>query len=217
MGAGVAFKKIAHISITRFLFYNFFSRKVKRTGKGLLIVGRHSVIDLAKGSKILLGDEHFYVNDHRPSGSRAEAIVRLAKGAVLEARGCVRLCYGSTIEVHRDAYMELGSVYINSGAVLIAGLKMSIGDGVLISREVFIYDSDHHHILKDDGTAKNPPRPVVIGDNVWIGIKSTILRGCRIGDGAVIGANSLVGGKVKAGAMMSGNPARSFGEVSWRP
>ena len=91
-----------------------------------------------------------------------------------------------------------------------------MGEGILISREVFIYDADHHPIINSSGEQLNPPRPVVIGNHVWIGLKCTLLRGSKIGDGAMIAANSLVGGKIKAGTMASGNPARSYSEILWK-
>ncbi|MBR3611436.1 MAG: hypothetical protein IKL57_08290 [Oscillospiraceae bacterium] len=51
-------------------------------------------------------------------------------------------------------------------------------------------------------------KPVVIGKYVWIGARSTILPGVKIGDGAVIGAASVVTKDVPNGAVVGGNPAR---------
>ena len=50
--------------------------------------------------------------------------------------------------------------------------------------------------------------PFVIEDNVWIGINSTILPGLRIGNGAVVGAGSVVTKDVPAMTIVAGNPAR---------
>ena len=100
--------------------------------------------------------------------------------------------------------------------MILAAESIHIGHGCLISRMVFIYDADHHDIVNEDGKVINPPRPVIVGDHVWIGLQSLLLRGSKIGDGAVIAANSLVGGKIKAGTMASGNPARSYSEMHWK-
>jgi virginiamycin A acetyltransferase len=62
----------------------------------------------------------------------------------------------------------------------------------------------------------NPPVPVdlplkgdtVIGNDVWIGQNAVILPGVQIGDGAIIGANSVVGGSVDPYTIVVGNPAR---------
>ena len=50
--------------------------------------------------------------------------------------------------------------------------------------------------------------PVIIGNNVWIGDKATILPGVTIGDGAVIAANAVVTKDVPAYSVVGGNPAR---------
>lgn len=92
---------------------------------------------------------------------------------------------------------------------------MKIGNGLLCSRNVTIFDSDFHKIVDADGNQLNTPRDIEIGDHVWIGVNTTLLRGSRIGDGAVIAAGSVVGGKIKPGTMASGNPARSYSEILW--
>lgn len=85
-----------------------------------------------------------------------------------------------------------------------------IGDGALIAESVSIRDHDHEFsdttkFIRDQGfrTAS-----VVIGNDVWIGAKSTILRGVRIGDGAIIAANSVVTKDVPEMAIVGGAPAR---------
>jgi acetyltransferase-like isoleucine patch superfamily enzyme len=54
-------------------------------------------------------------------------------------------------------------------------------------------------------------RPVTIGNNVFIGAHSTILKGVTIGDKAIIGAGSVVAKSVPAGEIWAGNPARFIG------
>ena len=79
-----------------------------------------------------------------------------------------------------------------------------------------IFDSDFHKILNKEGEQINTPRNVEIGDHVWIGVNATVLRGAIIEYGAVVAAGSVVGGKIKAGTMCSGNPARSYSEILWK-
>lgn len=203
------------ISILNFIRYNFFCRNVKRHGKGCILPKRGAVISLGECSQIELYDNHFLVNTNKPSSSRAEAYVIMRSGSHLVVRGTTSLNYGATIEIHENATVEIGGAYINTGAVILAAKHISIGQEVLISRHVFIYDSDHHPIYDEKGEIANPARDVVIGDHVWIGLKCIVLRGSNIGEGAIVAAGSVVGGKIKPGVLAQGNPARGYSSVIW--
>lgn len=83
---------------------------------------------------------------------------------------------------------------------IVALSEVRIGNDVLIASKVFISDTNHG-IYKGDrqDNPLNPPnnrtlekKPVFIGNNVWIGENVVILPGSSIGDGCIIGANSVV-------------------------
>lgn len=215
MGFFSKLRLLSKLSLGKFIYYNYFSGHVERIGKGYLLPYKNSVIEMADGARIIIGDGHLAVNPNRPSGSHAEAFIRMRENAVLRVHDSLSLAYKATIEIHKDAEVEVGSAFINSDAVVLAAKKIQIGHGCLISRMVFIFDADHHPIYNEAGEQINQPKPVIIGDHVWIGLQSVIVRGSKIGEGAVIAANSLVGGKIKAGTMASGNPARSYSEIKW--
>ena len=92
--------------------------------------------------------------------------------------------------------------------------KIVIGDNLLTGRWVTITDNSHGET--DYDTLLQPPLmrlvtskgPVIIGNNVWIGDKATILPHVTIGDGAVIAANSVVTKNVPAYSVAAGNPAK---------
>ena len=210
-------RKVLSINWFKFISLNFLSSKVKRKGKGYIIPYWNSIIDLAKGSVIeIYGDENFHVNYHKPQHSKSEAYIKMLENSKLIIRGNVVLNYKATIEVHKNAIVEIGkNVIINSGAVILAADSIKIGDECLISREVYIYDSDHHKIFNDEGKQSNQAMPVTVGNHVWIGLKCTLLRGSNIGEGSMIAAGSVVGGKIKEGVMAQGNPARPFANIKW--
>lgn len=92
--------------------------------------------------------------------------------------------------------------------------SIRIGNGVLTGKWVTITDNSHGATDADSLQLSPMKRPVVskgvvvIGDNVWIGDKSTILPGVCIGRGAIIGANSVVTRDVPPFAIVGGNPAK---------
>lgn len=91
--------------------------------------------------------------------------------------------------------------------------KITIGNGLLTGRFVYIGDNAHGELSWED--AKNPPSKrelkskgeIVIGNNVWIGDKVTILGGVIIGDNVIIGANSVVTHDIKSNSIAVGVPA----------
>jgi len=110
-----------------------------------------------------------------------------------------------------------------AGAVFMCAERIEIGNRVVVSYNVTIADSDFHprdpELRKQDAIANAPggnqehrpplhSRPVIIEDDVWIGIGAIILKGVRIGRGARINAGAVVTTDVPAGAEVSGNPAR---------
>ncbi len=89
-------------------------------------------------------------------------------------------------------------------------LDVEIGPGALIADYVYIGDFDHQYDdldrpIKDQGIVKTPVR---IGAGSWLGVKATVLRGCAVGDGAVVGANSVVTRHVRPYEVVVGAPAR---------
>jgi acetyltransferase-like isoleucine patch superfamily enzyme len=89
-------------------------------------------------------------------------------------------------------------------------LDVEIGDSALIADAVYISDFDHKFTdltipIKDQGISKSRVR---IERDVWLGTKVTVSRGVRIGEGAVVGANSVVTRDLPAYAIAGGVPAR---------
>lgn len=95
---------------------------------------------------------------------------------------------------------------INYGVSLSAHQLVHIGNRCLIGPYTNILDNNYHDIL--DRTRTPPSRPVVIGDDVWIGRGAIILPGVTIGDHAVIGAGAVVMEDIPARSIALGNPAK---------
>ena len=100
---------------------------------------------------------------------------------------------------------------MSNNNTIISKDSVSIGHKCAIAWGVTITDHDFHK-LYIDGKQKVETAPVVIGDNVWIGMNATILKGVTIGDGAVVGAGAVVTKNVPARSVVAGNPAKVIAE-----
>jgi acetyltransferase-like isoleucine patch superfamily enzyme len=79
-----------------------------------------------------------------------------------------------------------------------------------------ITDTDFHAI-QQNGEQINPDQPIIFGDRVWIGMRSTILKGAKIANDIVIGANSLVAHNLnQTHSIYAGQPAKKIkDDISW--
>ena len=104
----------------------------------------------------------------------------------------------------------------------------TIGNCVIISNEVHIFDNNNHPTspkARQDMCLQGfhtdawhwkhaESKPIVIEDNVWIGERSTILKGVRIGTGAIVACNSVVTKDIPPYTIVAGNPARVVKEIA---
>lgn len=111
-----------------------------------------------------------------------------------------------TIEFFGASYLGLGTkiscagklsigknVSINANSDIICSKEISIGDDSLISWECLLMDSDFHPVYEKGSAERlNPDKPIHIGKHVWIGCRSTILKGSEIPDDSIIAACSTV-------------------------
>lgn len=84
-----------------------------------------------------------------------------------------------------------------NGAYIHAQEKITIGKNCVIASGVNIIDSNGHVTNSNNRTiGRDTPKEIIIGDNVWIGINSTVLKGSVIGSNSIISAGSVVHGTV---------------------
>jgi acetyltransferase-like isoleucine patch superfamily enzyme len=122
--------------------------------------------------------------------------------------------------------------YVGPGARIWAAASITVGRFVLMAHYVDILDNNSHSLsaaerrreasdLFERGVEIDFTQvgvgPVVVEDDVWIGTKTTILKGVRIGRGAVIAANSLVTHDVAPFTLSGGNPLRVLRKLPEEP
>ena len=91
--------------------------------------------------------------------------------------------------------------------------KIEIGKDCMFSADIVIMNTDVHKIY--DTTTKlktNEGKEISIGNHVWLGIRTIVLKGVNIGDNSIVAAGSIVTKDVKANTVVSGNPARQVKE-----
>lgn len=112
------------------------------------------------------------------------------------------------IVIESPGYVEIGNNVSFASFVHIWGRGgVKIGDNTMIASHVAITSSGHkYEYEKMHETAVH--KKIEIGKDVWIGSHSTILPGVKIGDGAVVGANTLVKDDVPKKSIFVGNPGR---------
>lgn len=124
--------------------------------------------------------------------------------------------YGSYIQVGNNACLTIGNSFINREVKIICNKQISIGSGCVIAMGSVIRDNDggNHEILEK---GYQNQKAVVIGDHVWIGENSMILKGVTIGEGSVVAANTLVTKDVPPHCIVAGSPAKVVKEnINWK-
>lgn len=104
---------------------------------------------------------------------------------------------GAKIRVRKGAVCIIGNnSFINCNSMIVCHERIEIGDDVQLGPNVQIYDHDHDFRTEGGVKAgKFKTAPVKIGNNVWIGANTVILRGTEIGDNCVVGAGCILSGK----------------------
>ncbi|WP_052185124.1 acyltransferase [Methylotenera versatilis] len=136
--------------------------------------------------------------------------------------GGLLICERETSEIHIGK-----KTFISGGSQIVSANKVIIGSNVLIARDVVIQDGNSHSINYEDrrvdvdfaierlfgkprgdknwGAIKT--KEIVIDDDVWIGMRSIILKGVTIGKRSIVAAGSVVTKDVPADVIVGGNPA----------
>lgn len=124
----------------------------------------------------------------------------------------VRVCsepVRTEIGVSSGGTMEIGShTFINYGCSIASTLLVKLGAHCNIGSHVIIMDNDFHRLEPERRDEMPESAPVILEDNVWIGVRAVVLRGVTIGAGSVIAAGSVVVKDVPPRSLAGGVPAK---------
>ncbi|AJG97790.1 hypothetical protein LF65_01176 [Clostridium beijerinckii] len=201
---------ITKMSLFKTIFYSVkFKCKV--------IIGKQVKMQIAKKSKIIISDNKGYLSVGVKTNLPQGTILELGENSILKVNGKADIFKGSKVVVGKNAIMEIGNnTFINEHCKIVCQKSINIGSNCAIAWNVNIIDTDYHNVIIDN-QIKTKEKPIVIGDHVWIGCNSTILKGTHISKNSVIGAGSVVSGNVDSNCLYGGVIANKIRkDVDWK-
>lgn len=182
-----ALRQLAHAVLSRLALLRLHANRHVRLGKGVRCEGLPQVFaygTIMIGDDVVLNSCNFGYHANMP-------------------------CPVKLMADRPDSRIEIGARSRLNGACLHAWDRIDIGEDVLMAAGVQILDANGHEIAPDGlrNMSKDTPRPVLIGNDVWLGLNVVVLPGTRLGDRCVVGANSVVKGEFGTDLVLAGNPA----------
>lgn len=172
-------------------------------GFSCLYFEKNAFIEFYEDGFLVLGTEE---SSFRGWAGRTKLYIRREGRLVI--KGYNEIGRGSLIWVLEGGKIEFkGNTSTSGNNLIISKKSVTLGKNCAIAFGVTIADHDFHKTYKN-GNENPETLPIVIGDDVWIGMNATILKGVTIGNGAVIAAGSVVTKDVPAQSMVAGVPAK---------
>ena len=184
--------------------------KIPHPRAASIAVGKKTVISLGKAASVDLPIGRLLISESdTPTKKRFQSTeLILDDSAKMMCAGDLILYEGVKVRIGKNAKCSFGHhTYLNRSATIDCMQEVCIGDYCAISDNVQILDSDFHTITYD-GKTSDKSKPIHIGNHVWIGRSAIILKGVTIGDGAIIGAGSIVTKSIPPCCLAVGNPAK---------
>lgn len=131
-------------------------------------------------------------------------------GGVTFVNSCV-IANDAVVEIGHSGNLIIGNnVNFNAGLRLSCYKHIRIGDDVLGSWDISIFDTDFHRLTKNNELITSCSKEIIIGKQTWICFGTTILKGAKLGDKCVLGAKSILSsdfGKTNESVLV-GSPAK---------
>lgn len=173
------------------------------------IKGKVQIEDsICKFAMIRIGFHEVFFKDTR------EKTLLSVKGNLI-FKGSAHIGSGSRIQVGEGGVLCLGDNFAISASSSIRCYKRIVfGKDIQFAWDCLVMDSDMHTIFDEWSNVCNSPKEIIFGDKIWIGCRSTILKGSMIPSNCVIGACSVVSGnKFEENTIIVGNPAKSVKKI----
>lgn len=183
------------ISIIKTIHYNYFCKKIIRNGNSLLFITKNSKLSIDKNSSIILNNSKVYVGHTNNSDCEFKTKIILKNGSKLVFENGDASINDCCITLYENASLRLKNFVMSAGSLIRLQNATEFGDNVIIARMCFITDLDGHFTFKNDAKVFDS-KTIKIGNDVWIGANSTILKGTNIGNNCIIASGSLLANKI---------------------
>lgn len=137
-----------------------------------------------------------------------KSILNLGKGYLI-FEGRSNIGAGAKLSIDKGGSLILGDQFWSTGPILIIARRLiRLGYNCVLSWNITIIDHDAHDIFDNSGTKINEDKAVSLGDHVWLGCNSTILKGTQLSADTIVAANSIVANKkiFSSHVILAGNP-----------
>ena len=124
--------------------------------------------------------------------------------------------YGN-IEVYDGGIIEFGNnISINKGFSIVCRSSIRFGNNIMIGPNAMIYDHNHNYFNNSMPFSKQGfnSKPIIFGDNIWLGANVFIAPGITIGSNVVIAAGSIVTKNIASNSIVGGNPAKLIRNIN---
>jgi acetyltransferase-like isoleucine patch superfamily enzyme len=121
--------------------------------------------------------------------------------------GLNRKCF---LSAEKESNIKIGKNCGFSGTIIAASTSITIGDRVLCGANTTIFDTDRHPVdfIARHNCEKADGSPIVLDDDVWLGMNVVVQKGVHIGKGTVVAANSIVTCSLPEDVVVAGQPAK---------
>ncbi len=136
----------------------------------------------------------------------------------VEFLGSAQIGHGSKITVGPQGSIVFGDKFrISAESALVAINNITFGDNVLLSWDILVMDNDFHKLYDKNKNIINAPKPVVFGNDIWIGCRTTILKGVNIPNNTVIAAGTILSQSITEGNnVYGGTPLKTLKQdITW--
>ncbi|MBT8469327.1 MAG: acyltransferase [Deltaproteobacteria bacterium] len=197
---------------------------LRRLGSKVTVEGEGNVLDLGKarlhGTRIEIRGNHNVIRFHPTCKLVNVSFQLLGDDLRVELGERVKISrWGEFLLMGRDAEIRLGHHTTVESARFVAhgGTTLEVGPDCMFAYDVEVRTSDEHSILDaQSGERINPDASVRIGEHVWFGARSVVLKGVRIGNDSVIATGSIVSRDLGAAVVAGGIPAEEIRDgVTW--